>query len=171
MMKMTWKKKSSAWTKKLSVGNSIIDTEHRNLIAMINDIEFLINARDSSALLQAFEQLEHWLCIHFANEANIAQTIDYDFTQHKLAEQNLQEEICRLKDELLDKDGKWSEDEIKRYAVCLKNWLTKHIVDVDMLMKPALQNLPYDFLPKNAVDKCGCGCKVAPVVCKDSYDY
>lgn len=159
MMKMTWKKKSIAWTKKLSVGNAIIDTEHRNLIAMINDIESLINARDNPALLQAFEQLERWLCIHFANEANIAQTIDYDFTQHKLAEQNLQGEIRRLKDELVAKGGKWSEDEIKHYAVCLKNWLTKHIIDVDMLMKPALQNHPYDLLPRKAIDKCGCGCR------------
>lgn len=127
---------------------------------MINDIDSLIKGRDHFALPHAFEQLEHWLCIHFANEANIAQAANYDFTQHKLAEQNLQKEIRRLKDELATKDGRWSEDEINRYSAYLKNWLIKHINDADMLMKPVLQNLPYGFLPEMGIDKCGCGCKL-----------
>lgn len=160
MMKLAWKKELNVWTKELSVGNAVIDDEHRNLITMINGMETLIKGRDSFALPQAFEQLEHWLCIHFANEANIAQAANYDFTQHKLAEQNLQNEIRHLKDELAAKDGKCSKDEIRRYSAYLKNWLIKHIIDADMLMKPVLQNLPYDFLPEKSIYKCECGCRL-----------
>lgn len=154
------KKKLNVWTRKLSVGNAVIDDEHRNLISMINNIDSLIKERDGSALLQAFEQLEHWLCIHFANEANIALAINYDFAQHKLAEKKLQKDIRRLKDELAAKNGQWSEDEAKHCSAYLKNWLISHISDVDMQMKPALQNFPYDFLPPRGIDKCGCGCRL-----------
>ena len=48
-----------AWTEHLSVGNATIDSEHKSLIVMVNGIETMIKARDSFALTQAFEQLEH----------------------------------------------------------------------------------------------------------------
>lgn len=157
-MKLTWNKRSSAWPKRLSVGNAVIDAEHRNLIFIISDIESLIKEKDGLALPQAFEQLERWLCIHFANENSIARSVNYDMTRHKLAQQKLQQEIRRLRDELLSKSSMWSEDEIRYYSAYLKNWLIEHIIESDMLMKPVLQNLPYDFLPEKGVYKCECGC-------------
>ena len=39
-----------AWTKQLSVGNAVIDSEHQNLIVMINRIESMIRANETSAL-------------------------------------------------------------------------------------------------------------------------
>lgn len=156
----TGTKKSSVWTKKLSIGNAVIDSEHRNLLGIIDNIESRINAEDSLALSQSFEQLEHWLCIHFANENHIARSVNYDSTRHKLAQQNLLEEARRLKNGLATKDGAWSENEIRHYSAYLKNQLIEHITDADMRMRPMLQHLPYDFLPEKGVHKCECGCKL-----------
>lgn len=149
-----------AWKKKLSVGNAVIDSEHRNLMEIIDNIESLIKAKDGHALSQVFGQLEQWLCIHFANENHIAQSVNYDFTQHKQAQQNLLKEARRLKEGVAIKDSLWPEDEIKHYSGYLKRQLVEHITNADMRMKSVLQHLPYDFLPESSVHKCECGCSL-----------
>lgn len=70
---VTWKKQVSiAWTKRLSVGNALIDAEHRNLIGMVNDVVCAIRAMDCLALSETLQLLEDWLGVHFANEERIA---------------------------------------------------------------------------------------------------
>ena len=53
------------WTKQLSVGNAVIDSEHKNLISIANNVRRAIKARDSSILSQELEHLEDWLYVHF----------------------------------------------------------------------------------------------------------
>ncbi len=57
------------WSKYLSVGNAIVDSEHRNLISLASDIIRAIETMNDSSLTLAFEQLEQALCVHFANKA------------------------------------------------------------------------------------------------------
>jgi hemerythrin-like metal-binding protein len=139
---------SLIWTKKLSIGNAIIDAEHRNLISMVNDVSHEIKIRDGSALSQAFKLLENWLCVHFVNEEKIAQAINFHFAQHKLAQQHSLKELRYMKNELVDKDGVWSDSAVNHFTRSLKNWMIdEHIIKLDMLMKPALQNYDYNFWP------------------------
>lgn len=136
------------WTEKLSVGNAIIDSEHRNLIIMINVVSLGIKIRDGSALSQAFKLLEHWLRTHFANEEKIAQAVNFPFAQHKLAQQHSLKELQYMRDELEAKDGLWSDSAVEHFTCSLKNWMVDgHIVNLDMRMKPALQNYDYNFWP------------------------
>lgn len=161
------------WTKNLSVGNAIIDAEHRNLISMTNDVIHKIHTKDVPTLLQEFMLLEGWLCAHFANEKKVAQAIGFPFGQHKLAQQYSLKELQHLKNELEAKGGLWSDGSIMRYADFLKSWIIDHhIVGLDMLMKPALQAYDYDFWPgriqgettlppekeRQMACECGCGC-------------
>ena len=77
-----WKNRRPAdvvWTKQLSVGNAILDSEHRNLITKINNIVHMIEAGDTAALPDIFEMLETWLITHFENEKIFAQSINFDF--------------------------------------------------------------------------------------------
>lgn len=139
---------SLIWTKKLSIGNAIIDAEHRNLISMVNDVSHEIKIRDGSALSQAFKLLDNWLCVHFVNEEKIAQAINFHFAQHKLAQQHSLKELRYMKNELVDKDGVWSDSAVAHFTRSLKNWMIdEHIIKLDMLMKPALQNYDYNFCP------------------------
>lgn len=137
-----------AWSEHLSVGNSVIDSEHRNLISIVNDVVHAIGARDCQALAQAFEQLEDWLCIHFANEEHIARAIKFDFSKHSSAQQHLLKELQHMRSELIAKDGMWSDGAVDHFARSLKHWMIDgHITNLDMLMKPALQALGYEFWP------------------------
>lgn len=136
-----------AWTERLSVGNAMLDTEHKQLIGMVNSIERAIRTRDSSALLQTFKPFEDYVRIHFGNEAKIAQSLDFPFTQHALEHHYVLEELRQMSDELAANDGRWSESAAEHYSYFLSEWLIEHLLEEDMLMKPVLQKLPYNFKP------------------------
>lgn len=133
------------WSKKLSVGNAIIDSEHRNLIVMLNAIEDTFKARDKSTLSQELEQVEYWLCAHFQNEERIAAAVGFDFALNKLEHQNLLKEFQRIRDELNAMHGMWSDKVAKKYYRYLCDWITNHVMDEDMMMKPVLQTYDYNF--------------------------
>lgn len=134
-------------TKQWSVGNRIIDSAHREILGMVNEIVRLIVVRDAAALLEAFELLENCLCAYFSIEEQVAQAANFDFTQHKLAHQFLLNEFKRTKDELMSKNGVWSEFEEKGYINSLKNYLIRHIKDDGKPLKMVLDTHYYDFNP------------------------
>jgi hemerythrin len=134
------------WAEHLSVGNESIDSEHRNLIGLTNNVIRAIETRNSPRLAQAFEQLEHWLCLHFASEAKIAQMINFDSSHHELAQQYMLNELRLLNNLLVAGNCLWFDGAVEHFRCFLKNWMiADHIVRLDMRMKPALQAYPYDF--------------------------
>lgn len=134
------------WTEQLSIGNGAIDSEHRNLISLANDVIRAIEIRNSSGLTQAFEQLEHWLCLHFASEEKIAEIVNFDFSHHQLAQQYMLNELRFLRDLLDAKNCLWFDGAVGHFTRFLKNWvIDDHIIRLDMRMKPVLQSYPYDF--------------------------
>lgn len=134
-----------AWKEELSVGNATIDSDHKKLIVMVNGLEAMIKARDNFALAQAFEQIERHLCAHFVNEEKIAEAVHFSFGRNKLEHQHLLKEFQHMKDELVVKNGIWSDSASEHYGRFLSNWVIGHILNEDMLMKPALQSHPYDL--------------------------
>ncbi|MDD5299993.1 MAG: hemerythrin domain-containing protein [Gallionella sp.] len=137
----------SAWKNQWSVGNAIIDSEHRNLLGMAYNIESMIKTESLSAIAHELEQFEYWLCDHFENEEEIARAVDFDFTNNGLAHQNLLEEFHRMTDELMSYGNMLPGSTAKRYSHFLDEWLVVHILKEDMLMKPMLQAHAYDFIP------------------------
>jgi hemerythrin len=135
------------WNEQLSVGNEVIDSEHRSLINLTNDVIRAIETRNSSSLAQAFKQLEYWLCLHFANKEKIAQAINFDFSQHELAQQYMLSELRFLKDLLVAKNCFWFDSAVGRFTHFLESWvIDDHIIKLDMRMRPALQTHPCDFM-------------------------
>lgn len=137
----------STWKNFWSVGNAIIDSEHRNLLEMAYGIEAMIKKGDISAVSQELEQFEYWLCDHFENEEEIALAINFDFFKNGLEHQKLLEEFHRMKDELMSYGNTLPTGAAKRYSHFLDEWLVAHILKEDMLMKPLLQAHAYDFMP------------------------
>ncbi len=136
-----------AWEKQLSVGNAVIDSDHKNLIGMVNGVERAIREKNCTAISQAFRSLEDWLCVHFENEEKIAQAANFDFSKHKPAQQYSLKELQHLRDELAAKKGIWCESAIEHYSHFLRDWMIEHITKLDMPMKPMLQTLDYKFWP------------------------
>lgn len=136
------------WTTQLSVGNAVIDSDHKDLINQANDLVHAIKMRNSSDIAHAFNHLEHNLYLHFANEKEIARAIGFDFSYHELAQQYGLNELRLLKGLLSSKKCLWFDEAIEHFTVFLENWIFDyHINKLDMRMKSALQTLPYDFMP------------------------
>lgn len=135
------------WSRKLSIGNVVIDSEHRNLMRMVNDAIRAIETRDNLALLQELEHLGNWLCAHSANEEKIARAIDFPFARLKPAQQYSQSVLQHLRDEMETRYGMWSDSTAMHFAHFLKMWIIGHITAVDMPMKPLIQTHEYNFWP------------------------
>lgn len=135
------------WTEQMSVGNAIIDSDHKELIAMINGAEYMIKKRDSYALSLAFDHIEHWLRVHFSNEEMIAQSVNYSFEKHKLEHENVLKTFCFMRDVIAGKNGVWNEDAAEHYSEFLSDWFNDHLLGEDMLMKRVLKSYPYDSKP------------------------
>ncbi len=135
------------WTKQMSVGNATLDAENKELIGMINSMEYVLKTRDSAALLQVYRQMMNCVHGHFAKEEWFAQMINFPFDQHRLWHQHLQKELQHTWGQLEARNGTWPEYIMNHYPQFLREWLVEHITKEDMLMKPVLQAYPYDLEP------------------------
>lgn len=139
---------SLEWREQLSVGNGVIDSDHKRLIGLINSVELALKGKDWDALSGALEQLSQYGQDHFAREEMIAKAAGYGKCirlrqEHVL----LSKELMRAKCELEGMHGEWSEAVIKNFTQLLRRWLIDHVIKEDMLLKPVLQAHPYDFNP------------------------
>jgi len=132
------------WTEQLSVGNAILDSDHKELLGLVGDIDCVTKARDYSALSRALKQFKYCMYRHFKNEEQFAQALNLPFAQHQLNHLNMQAEIDLTRLEM-EKDSVVTIYVMEHYTQFLRDWLIKHITEEDMLMKPVLQNHPYDF--------------------------
>ena len=135
------------WAEHLSVGNELIDSEHRNLIIVVNNVEQAIGTRDRIALSKAFDLLDTYMHIHFRNEERIAEALNIPFANSRLEHQHLLREMKYMRGELEGRIGNWPDDLVKKYSRFLSGWMADHIVKEDMQLKPLLQTHPYDFKP------------------------
>lgn len=131
------------WTEYLSVGNALIDSDHMNLIVVINSMEHAIAKRDHAALAKAFEVFAASMHAHLRNEEKIAEAVNFPLAQNKLEHRQL----MHLIEYLEPKDGIWNDELINKYSGFLSDWMLDHITKNDMQMKPVLQTYPYNLKP------------------------
>jgi hemerythrin-like metal-binding protein len=135
------------WTQHMSVGNKMIDSEHKTIIDLVNEVESAIRAKDNSLLVQALNTLEMATRLHFENEEKIAQAIEFPFDEHGLEHKYILDELQVIKEKLADNQGEWSESVAEYYYMFLSTWAIDHVMEDDMKMKPMLETYPYDFKP------------------------
>jgi len=70
------------WRDQLSVGNDLIDSDHKYLIEIINRAEASLNAKSRRELAQALDSLDQYSRVHFAREEKIADAAGYTQTPH-----------------------------------------------------------------------------------------
>ena len=138
---------SLIWTELLSVGNAMLDLEHKIMIDIVNDIGGAFKSGDGASLAQALERLETYSSMHFANEERLARAVNIPIEKHKHEHLYLQQELQYIKDQLLGMGGIWSDGAARHFTNFLGNWVVEHITAQDMLMKPVLVTYPSDFKP------------------------
>ena len=134
------------FSKELSVGNRILDSEHKKLHGIIDRMTHSIAARDITTLLKTFDLLENGLYDYFAVEENIAQAVNFDFSLHRLAHQDLLRKFQIIRNAVTDKNGIWCKYDERGCINSLKNCLIQHIKE-DESLRVVLDTYLYDFKP------------------------
>jgi hemerythrin len=139
------------WSKQMSVGNETLDSEHKTILNLVNEVDRAIRAKDGARFAETLHQLEDATRKHFDNETKIALAIKYNFDDHQLEHQYILKEMQDIKKELAACHGKWSESIVEHYFQFLSTWAVEHINEDDMKMKALLEAHPYNFKPDGLV--------------------
>jgi len=135
-----------AWADNLSVGNGLIDSDHKNLIVAVNNVANAIETRDRTSLPKTFRLLVVLLRIHFINEEKIARAANFPIESIRLGHLQWTNEISYLIEKLLNIHSAWPDHLVIASSRFLKDRMISHIVEEDMQLKPVLETFSYDFV-------------------------
>ena len=132
------------WREQMSVGNNLIDNDHKQLIDIINKVEESLAQEDKRTLGQMFDELSKYSQDHFKREEKLAKEVGYAKADklHK-AHNILVEKLEKYKLNAVERD--WGEESIDDFCALLRSWLIDHVIKEDMLMKPYLVRFHPDY--------------------------
>lgn len=125
------------WTEGWCVGNQTIDSQHRNLVDLVNRAErcaLECDAEADSRFYPLLNDVSQYAKIHFADEEKLLSKIDYPGLGNQIDQHIAFNE--RLTDFILDAMVA-KEDKIK-FASFMADWLTHHVLVEDMKFKSAI---------------------------------
>lgn len=134
------------WREQLSVGNDLIDTDHKHLIGIINQAELHLKSKNMTGLSTVIDSLSNYSKLHFAREELIAKSIGYPkadqlHVSHELLLTKLTDVKQKVGHELTEESG-------AHFGAFLHDWLISHVIKEDMLLKPYLVKLSPRFDPR-----------------------
>lgn len=118
------------WDDTWVCGIDIIDLQHMNLVAVINELYDSVSQGENDAhVTEALQKLKEYTQYHFTEEQGIMSTYGYpDYDGHRRAHVQFEQEI-----EELDLDRLLGDEDVSiRALTFLKQWLFQHIKGVDM---------------------------------------
>ncbi len=117
------------WNDSLSVGVSVFDKEHKQLVALVNKLNQALSAGSARKTMgDILQSLVNYTKIHFKHEEEYMVLYDYpEYSKHKQEHDELTSQVIDFVERF--KEGKASFSlELMNF---LKDWLTKHIMGSD----------------------------------------
>ncbi|MCG8594156.1 MAG: bacteriohemerythrin [Kiloniellales bacterium] len=129
------------WTPEMSVGLAELDDDHKMLVRVINQLA--TNTGQAGALRQCIFALMRYAEFHFAREEHVMQACGFTaLPEHKLEHEDFTAQIQALA-KRFEEDPEAAAPEINEKLLdYLKNWLTHHILIVDMAYRPLVEDKP-----------------------------
>lgn len=120
------------WTPSFSVGNPVLDADHRKLIDILNQIYDAWQTHSSSLELgRLFDELMDYTDHHFSREESKLAGRDYpELARHHAAHERLRELVHAFRSRHLA--GHKADALTEEMAKFLKSWLLDHILEEDM---------------------------------------
>ena len=144
------------WRDQMSVGNDLIDQDHRYLFCLINSIELAMrHENDTDALLVFVGQLVKYTRFHFEREESIQKKALYpQLGSHHDVHQEILNHIGELEQDVREyhehcRAGTLVDGEremiTQRVMLLLREWVLDHVLKDDKRMEPYLRKLPANF--------------------------
>jgi hemerythrin-like metal-binding protein len=121
------------WTSGMATGNAVVDSEHRELIALVNQLEFAGSGPDGIAISEALEELTDYVFVHFQMEEKLMQREEYphDAFEAHVAEHR---QLDQATQQLVGQYSDGSLNTVEPIVTLLNEWLRHHIAQVDRAM-------------------------------------
>lgn len=129
----------------MSVGNALIDADHRYLMCLVNTVELALRSSAERDLLSvALDQLHQYTHDHFEREQRLQLAVRYThYDQHCQSHRSLMSRLGEIRAHVESAAaGEVPADELARLTDLLRRWLLDHVLKEDMLMKPILSQYP-----------------------------
>lgn len=128
------------WKEKMSVGNTIIDDEHKLLICLLNSVEIALQVENHADMVRFLvKELHQYTRNHFFQEEKIMKDRKYpDLENHKKEHKAILEQISELEVKLENTENSDSgfKDLEADIASMLRSWIIDHVIKTDLKMKP-----------------------------------
>ena len=117
------------WSDKYSVNNSLMDSQHKKLIALINELNSAMKEGKGKLILhKIFDELINYTKYHFSNEEQLMKKANYPgLIEHQQIHKDLTKQVIVLQEKYLT-DSNLVTFETMGF---LKNWLLNHIEGTD----------------------------------------
>jgi len=112
------------WKPEYSVGNAEVDNEHRELIALINELHAAIRRHaGQNEVVEGLGEIFAQIAAHFALEEKIMRDAHYAaYDPHKNDHESLLDQLSDIIDSV-EADGRYNE---QRLSAHLENWFSEH---------------------------------------------
>jgi hemerythrin-like metal-binding protein len=127
------------WTPDFSVGVGSIDTDHKVLISLINQLDDAIRGGEpKQTVSRVLDALLDYTNYHFAREELLMRACAYpDIEAHARTHATLRAQVHDIRNRYRRNPESIHAREVLAF---LKNWLTAHIVGRDKLYAPFMQS-------------------------------
>ena len=137
------------WREQLSVGNNVIDNDHRHLIDIVNHVEQSLDTKNPRELSAALDSLSKYSQEHFVREEKIARAAGYEQVPDlSHSHEALVKQLDQIKVEIRGMGQEWSPAVAEDFTKLLRSWLIDHVIKEDLLMKSVLQKYSPLFDPR-----------------------
>lgn len=139
------------WKDEYSCGVKRVDDEHKKLFEIGQSIYGMIKQDDSKAfyideILDAIDELRKYTIYHFEDEERLMQLYEYPgYKQQKLVHDKFIEKIESLDEEEIEKNPK---KEVIKILDFVYNWISEHILGMDLKLKDYFNNMKPSKLVK-----------------------
>ncbi|MCG6139133.1 bacteriohemerythrin [Leptospira mtsangambouensis] len=138
------------WDSKYETNISEIDSQHKKLFRLINNIETVYDENKehlsgkSKILVDAVSELEDYTLSHFLIEERVMELNQYpELEAHKKQHDRFTDKILELKKRLSSGNLLSNDEELNQFfgdlLKFLRAWLTNHILQEDMDYKPYIK--------------------------------
>jgi hemerythrin len=125
------------WSQKYQVGIGFVDTQHKQLVDIINRLhQAMHSGKGKEVLGKTLEELIQYTKSHFAAEEKVLQSSGYpEFPAHRAEHERLTFTVLEFHQKLMSNEIGLSLNVMD----FLKDWLGQHILHVDMKYAPYLK--------------------------------
>ena len=116
------------WTKKIEIGISKIDEQHKELMEIIEKTHEILLKEDKSKLKDILNELIEFTRIHFTTEENYFKKWDYPYAYEHI---NEHEKILSKSLQIIEKFDKEGSMIMPGFLDFLKEWWATHIPTYD----------------------------------------